>query len=100
MIGIKLRREEVGMSRVELASLIGVGANTIWRYEKGLREPNIDTLRQISIALKCKIDVLVNPTTPPPVAHAQKKEQQGQKGQKVRKPKKLKQIPASHSNAA
>lgn len=97
MIGIKLRREEVGMSRVELALCIGVRANTIWRYEKGLREPNIDTLRQISIALKCKIDVLVNPT-PPPVA--QKKEQQGQKSQKVRKPKKLKQIPASHSNAA
>ena len=66
MIGIKLRREEVGMSRVELALCIGVGASTIWRYEKGLREPNIDTLRQISIALKCKIDVLVNPTTPPP----------------------------------
>ena len=98
MIGIKIRREKMGMSRVELASLIGVGANNILRYEKGLREPNIDTLRQISIALKCKIDVLVNPTTPPPVA--QKKEQQGQKGQKVRKPKKLKQIPASHSNAA
>ena len=77
MIGIKIRREKMGMSRVELASLIGVGANNIWRYEKGLREPNIDTLRQISIALKCKIDVLVNPTTPPPVA--QKKSQQGQK---------------------
>ena len=98
MIGIKLRREAVGMSRAELALRIGVGANTIWRYEKGLREPDIDTLRQISLALKCKIDVLVNPT-PSPVA--QKKEQQGQKGQKVRKPpKKLQQIPASHSNAA
>ena len=64
MIGIKLRREEVGMSRVELALRIGVGANTIWRYEKGLREPDIDKLRQISLALKCKIDVLVNPTPP------------------------------------
>ena len=98
MIGIKLRREEVGMSRVELALCIGVGANTIWRYEKGLRKPGIETLKQISVALKCTIDKLVNPT-PPPVA--QKKEQQGQKGQKVRKPpKKLQQIPASHSNAA
>lgn len=89
MIGIKLRREEVGMSRVELALRIGVGANTIWRYEKGLREPDIDKLRQISLALKCKIDVLVNPTPPPVV---QKKEQPGQKDQKVRKPKKQKTL--------
>ena len=80
MIGIKLRREEVGMSRVELASLIGVGANTIWRYEKGLREPNIDTLRQISIALKCKIDVLVNPTTRPLLPR-----KRSSRGKKVRK---------------
>ena len=97
MIGIKIRREEVGMSRVELALCIGVGANTIWRYEKGLREPDIETLKQICLALKCTLDVLVNPT---PLPVAQKKEQQEQKGQKVRKPKKLKQIPASHSNAA
>lgn len=44
-------RELKGMTRKELASILEVSPATITRYEKGDREPNIDTLTKIAKAL-------------------------------------------------
>lgn len=35
---LKLRRERLGLTQGELAEILGVAGNTIWRYEKGSTE--------------------------------------------------------------
>ncbi|HEX8286788.1 MAG TPA: helix-turn-helix domain-containing protein [Pyrinomonadaceae bacterium] len=32
---LKQRRERLGMTQAELADVLGVAENTVWRYEKG-----------------------------------------------------------------
>jgi transcriptional regulator with XRE-family HTH domain len=32
---LKQRRERLGMTQAELADILGVAENTVWRYEKG-----------------------------------------------------------------
>ena len=64
-MGLKNRRVALGISRADLASQIGVNANTVWRYEKGEREPCVDILKRIAEIFGCTIDDLVNPTSTP-----------------------------------
>lgn len=63
MVGIEMRRIKMGMKRTELASLMGVGYNTVLRWERGARTPSINALKRISDILQCTLDELVNPTT-------------------------------------
>ena len=44
-------RKKRGMSRNELARLIGVDRETIARYERGTREPKASVVGQIAAAL-------------------------------------------------
>ena len=54
-------RELKGMTRKELASILGVSPATITRYEKGEREPNLETIKKIACALnKSLSDLLEN----------------------------------------
>lgn len=48
---IRTRREQVGMSQVELAFKVGVDPSTIWRIEKGSAAPKVDTLQKVARAL-------------------------------------------------
>lgn len=32
---LKQRREQLGLTQAELAEVLGVAENTVWRYEKG-----------------------------------------------------------------
>lgn len=50
---IKERREQLGMSRNELAELIGVTAPAIGNYETGYSTPKIELLYKIFDALQC-----------------------------------------------
>lgn len=69
---IKTMREKVGMTQAELGEKIGVSGVAIMRYEKGLREPNINTLQKIAVALNVPVTQLLplnetekeNPPTP------------------------------------
>ena len=45
---IKQARENVGMSQKTLAELLGVQTQTVWRWEKGDREPNWEMLQKIA----------------------------------------------------
>ena len=48
---VKLAREEMGLSRVELASLVGVGDNNIWDWEEGGHVPTGERWEKLSSAL-------------------------------------------------
>ena len=45
---IKQARENLGMSQKTLAGLLGVQAQTVWRWEKGEREPSWDIIQNIA----------------------------------------------------
>lgn len=45
---IKLARENLGMSQKTLAGLLGVQTQTVWRWEKGEREPSWEMINKIA----------------------------------------------------
>lgn len=53
---IKNARESKGLSQDALASTLGISTKTLYRYEKGDKEPTIGTLR--AIAKACNIDII------------------------------------------
>lgn len=48
---IKAAREKTGMTQVELGKKVGVSGVAIMRYEKGQRQPRLDQLIRIAVAL-------------------------------------------------
>ena len=59
MIALREIRERKGVTQAELAFRVNVTGATISQYEKGKREPRIETLIAISNVLECTIDELV-----------------------------------------
>ncbi len=57
---LKKRREDLGMSRADLARFADVSVTAVADWEKGRRTPQIDTLAQVVKALKCDITDLVD----------------------------------------
>jgi transcriptional regulator with XRE-family HTH domain len=51
-------REKKGMTQYELADVLNVNQITISTWERGTREPSIETIRKISITLNCSLDFL------------------------------------------
>ncbi len=56
---LRIRRTEIKMTQKELAEKVGVEPATISKYESGMNEPNIKTLKSIAEALDTSIDELV-----------------------------------------
>ena len=54
-VNIQTAREKNGLSRSALAEVIGVRANTVWRWESGERQPDIDNLYKLAYALKTSV---------------------------------------------
>jgi len=52
---IKARREEKGLTRKELAELIGVQSRVVGRMERGEFNPSVLTLLKYSEALGCRV---------------------------------------------
>ena len=52
-------RKEKEMTQTELAEKVGVGDTAICNYEKGLREPNLGTLKKLATVLECTVDELI-----------------------------------------
>lgn len=48
---IKLFRNEKGLTQDELASKCGLSKNGLWNYENNKRQPSIETLEKIAVAL-------------------------------------------------
>ena len=55
---IKERREELGLSRNDLADIIGVTPSAIANYENGVSSPKIELLYKLFHALKCDANYL------------------------------------------
>lgn len=52
-------RKERGMKQEEVAAAIGMSNQAVHYYEKGLREPNLKTLRKLADTLDCTVDELI-----------------------------------------
>ena len=65
---IGIYRKKAGLTQVELGEMLGVSAQTVWRWENGSRQPDIETAVRIANILKCTLDELItpNPTMPRP----------------------------------
>lgn len=72
MLGKNLEkiRENAKLSRRELGQLINVGQNTIWRWEHGEREPSLEKIQALAVALNVSVSDLMdreeNKTAPSP----------------------------------
>ena len=67
MLKLQELREKQHMTRSELATIMGTARNTVWRWEKGEREPDLASLKKLANLFGCTIDELVvtdgsNPT--------------------------------------
>lgn len=63
---IRERRESLGLSRTDVAREMPgkVGENQVYRWEKGLHQPNPDTLQALAVALKCEVADFMAPDAP------------------------------------
>ena len=57
---IKEFRIRKGLSGSELARLVGVSRQSINNYETYLREPSLDILVKIAVALDCTVDDILD----------------------------------------
>ena len=57
---IKLYRESKNMTQAEVAETLGIKPATISKYESGLLEPNIESLKKLSELFEVTIDELLN----------------------------------------
>jgi transcriptional regulator with XRE-family HTH domain len=62
---IRKAREAKGLSQPQLASLVGVDVNTVWRWEKAKASPASPTLSKIAIALNTTVAYLLGETDDP-----------------------------------
>lgn len=60
---LRLLRKERGLSQQELADRIGLSKSSINMYERGEREPGIDTLKRIAAFYNVDIDFLLGKTS-------------------------------------
>lgn len=58
MLRLELLRKENNLSQNELAKKINMTQQRISAYEKGKREPDIETLKQFAEFFKCTIDYI------------------------------------------
>ncbi len=56
---LKEFRQEKGISRESLSSILGISIHALAKYEQGQREPNIETLNKIAKALDVEMASLI-----------------------------------------
>ena len=62
MLRIKQLRQEKGLKQEELAKEFGIAQQTISNYEKGIREPDITTLKKLADFFDVSLDFLLGKT--------------------------------------
>ena len=62
---LKALREKSGLSQIEVASKIGVPANTYGNYERGQREPDFEITKKLARFFKVSVDYLIGETNDP-----------------------------------
>lgn len=76
---IKQQRESKGLSQRALAKLLSVEPNTLWRWEKGQRNPSDEDKRRIAEALHTSISYLIGETDDPSSAPSKAQKKPAQK---------------------
>lgn len=56
---LKTLRKNLGLTQAQLAEKAGLKQNNIRDYEQGFREPRLEILERIKIALNCSYDDLL-----------------------------------------
>lgn len=51
---IKEYREQAQLSQQKLGEMLGLTQASIGLYERGLREPSLDTIKKLAMVLNCK----------------------------------------------
>jgi len=74
MLKLEEIRKRRGMSRRALGELLEVRANTVYRWEKGDREPDLGTLKKLTSILDVSIAELLGLSEDPTVAPRQEEE--------------------------
>jgi transcriptional regulator with XRE-family HTH domain len=89
-VGARIRehRKAKGLSQVELGQKVGLSQKTITNYERGEREPSLDTLRDLAKALEVPFERLVvldegKKSEPPPKSPRVAKNKRSLKAQKL-----------------
>ena len=59
MKNIRSLRKQVGITQKELAKILGYEQTIVSMWENGTREPNVQTLVELSNIFGCSIDELV-----------------------------------------
>lgn len=59
---LKYEREKKGLSQVDLADRLGISKQTVYKYEKGIAIPSVDTLLDIANIFDCSMDYLFGRT--------------------------------------
>ena len=57
---IKNIRQSKSISREDLSNALNLSVHAIAKYEQGQREPNIDTLNKIAVALDVSVNDLLS----------------------------------------
>ena len=56
---IKTRRVKLGLTQTDLALKLNVSFQTVSKWEKDINEPDVKTLKKLSLIFGCSIDELV-----------------------------------------
>ena len=59
MTRIKMLREKLGLSQLELAHRVGISQVCLCRYESGERSPSYQILKRIATELNSTVDYLI-----------------------------------------
>ena len=60
MRGMEFSRERLGLSRMDIAESLCVKPHTVFRWEKGTRNPDLGTLKRLSALLGESVDFLIS----------------------------------------
>ena len=58
-MNLRMKRIEKGMTQEEIAAKVGIIQSQISRYEAGISEPNLETLKKLASILDCTVDELL-----------------------------------------
>lgn len=61
---IKELRKKMGLNKQEFAKKLGISTTTLYRYENGINEPNIEMLIKLADIFGTSVDYLIGAKTP------------------------------------
>ena len=56
---LRTRRQKIGETQASIARLTGFMPEAICHFESGRRQPTVESLRRLCLALKCSADYLI-----------------------------------------